>query len=253
MPNPSSYLKKRIRIPKLTFIAVGALVLAWVNLGIPVSLAAYREIPIPAWVTSAVMALISSVLGAIDSAPGKWKDVLVFRRLRNPLPGTRAFTKEILGQDPRINVEALRAAVGRFPRSAQEQNAAWYKLYKSIEADPRVEGAHCDYLLYRDLTWFSLLFLLIGLANAAINLRVWQAALCYAGAFVALHFLFARAARERGSRFVCTVLALVSVTPSQTSTPSGTASAPAAAPPNAPASPSKKSKKRTRANNRSED
>jgi hypothetical protein len=130
---------------------------------------------------------------------------LVFWRWAQPLPGSRAFTVHIK-KDPRINVSALRAKLGDFPKSEKEQNGVWYKLYKSVESEPAVEHAHKEYLFTRD--WTSLAAMMVILLGA---LAFWQAPLMTAAIYFAglvLQYLLVRlAAANYGQRFVTTVLA----------------------------------------------
>ncbi len=79
------------------------------------------------------------------------KAVLVFWRIRNPLPGCRAFSK-IAPNDPRIDMAAIKKIYpDGLPSDPKEQNAAWYKLYKQYEDKMIVNDAHRFFLLTRDL------------------------------------------------------------------------------------------------------
>jgi hypothetical protein len=49
---------------------------------------------------------------------------LVFWRWRYPLPGSRAFSLHAK-RDARINVPALRAKLGNFPKTEADQNSVW--------------------------------------------------------------------------------------------------------------------------------
>lgn len=80
-----------------------------------------------------------------------YKAVLVFWRLKNPLPGCRAFS-HIATKDPRIDEDKLRNLFPEgLPRTPKEQNSKWYKLYRTVSEKPIVHDAHKSFLLTRDL------------------------------------------------------------------------------------------------------
>ena len=81
---------------------------------------------------------------------------IVFLRWNNPLPGSEAFSKHIKC-DPRIDVKALEKSHEPFPSDPDEQNALWYKLYKSVESEPAVLQVHRAFLFARDYTSLSLI------------------------------------------------------------------------------------------------
>jgi len=131
---------------------------------------------------------------------------LVFWRWSNPLPGSFAFSR-YAARDPRIDLAALRHMIKVWPSDPHEQNALWYRLYKSVESEPAVIDAHRSFLLTRDYTAIAFLVLL-----AAGPLGLWflsaKLAAIY-GSIMLLQYLLARqAASNYGVRFVTTVLAL---------------------------------------------
>lgn len=136
------------------------------------------------------------------------KAVLVFWRSRFPLPGCRAFTR-LAPDDPRIDLTAIAGAYGELPREPMDQNRLWYKLFREHEENERVADAHRLYLLTRDMTALSTVFLIaFGLAAA-----IWG---CPAKvtwmylAFLAIQYItVSTAARNYGNRFATTVLAEV--------------------------------------------
>ncbi|KWH53846.1 hypothetical protein [Burkholderia anthina] len=132
---------------------------------------------------------------------------LVYWRIVNPLPGSRAFTKHALA-DARIDMKALAKNVGVLPTDPGEQNAKWYKLYRQVSGDAAVSHAHKLYLMYRDMAAMSLL--LVPLVPAAL----WYAGAPSAsrwiagGLFAVQYVVCAISARHSGTRFVCNVLAV---------------------------------------------
>jgi len=165
--------------------------LAWVRL-------------LAAGVAPVVVLLLTSLLSADAKA------AIVFWRLKETLPGHRAFSV-YAPRDSRINVDALRKNIGTFPDDAREQNTLWFKLYKKVEFEVTVAQAHRHYLLFRDFAAMSLL--LAPLATLALYLSgaaspaTWIAFAILCGQYAAT----ALAARNNGIRFVTNVLTLHSV------------------------------------------
>ncbi|MDD2786017.1 MAG: hypothetical protein PHS79_03950 [Patescibacteria group bacterium] len=214
------YLKSRARVGTRGFMLAGAMVLAWVNLGMPTTLTTFTP---EAWnkaLAPSALLLVAIIAAALDSVPGHdLKARLVFWRWKHPLPGSRAFQRAGLARDTRIDRTRLKERMGgSFPLGPADQNAAWYRLYKDVEHDPRVDGAQLDYLLFRDLTWFALLLAVASVICAIVNPAARNGSLWSTAAFSALTFTFSRAAAERGVRFVNTVLALTSAMPSSSET-----------------------------------
>lgn len=206
------HLKPRVYRRTKTFLFLGGFVLVWVNLGMPHAVRLPWEVAFPTWVKAGALALATAFVAALDSLPGdRLKASLVFWRRKNPLPGTRAFEKATLSSDPRISVDRLKARLGgTFPRSPQDQNSTWYRLYKELEEVPQVSGAHYEYLLFRDLTWFSAALLTLGLISIIVNSHTWKGTLVFVGGMALSYLTFRRAACERGVRFVSSVLAVAS-------------------------------------------
>lgn len=135
------------------------------------------------------------------------KDVLVFWRVKDVLPGHRAFSVHAEA-DPRVDLASLRKNVGAFPLEAREQNSSWYRLYKRVESEISVAEAQRNFLLFRDAAAISAL-LMLGLGNFRLVDRqeiswVGVALLLMAGQYL----LCAVAARHHANRFVRNVLAL---------------------------------------------
>lgn len=101
--------------------------------------------------------LISVINGLLDT---QTKARLVFWRWHDPLPGSRAFSQYV-ELDPRIDVAALKSKFAPFPTKPAEQNALWYKLYKTVETDSRVLNVHRLFLLTRDYAGISLMMLIV--------------------------------------------------------------------------------------------
>lgn len=166
------------------------------------------------WSTEGAMAAIvigvSIVLNGLLS--GNMKAILVFWRFRHPLPGHRAFT--LLGpKDPRVDIMVLEAQIGPLPSAPEEQNLAWYKLYRRYRDDPAVEESHRRYLLTRDLAVLTLLFLLtlpgvLYLAGAEAKLIAG-----YSLTLLSIYILISLASQRYATALVTNVLAVASDKP----------------------------------------
>lgn len=135
------------------------------------------------------------------------KAVIVFWRIRNPMPGSRAFSVHAPA-DARIDLGALEKNVGEFPNDERAQNSMWYRLYKLVENDVSVLESHQSYLMFRDIAAMSaLLILLVPLALFLFGNKPPVVGL--SAAFFAVQYLIAAvAARNSGVRFVQNVLCL---------------------------------------------
>lgn len=147
-----------------------------------------------------------TILGGVF--PDHFKAVLVFWRWRHPLPGCRAFTV-IAKADPRIDFGELERHLGTLPTDPAQQNRLWYKVYKTHANNPAVTQAHRVYLLTRDITCLSALFLLVlpvslYLAGATLTL-----VRNYGLALLVIYMIVAVSSRNYANRFVTNVLALL--------------------------------------------
>lgn len=137
---------------------------------------------------------------------GDQKACLVFLRLRNPLPGSRAFSK-LAAKDPRIDLPRLTALHGPFPTNPPGENALWYKLYREHKEDVTVIKAHKDFLLARDMTCIVFLFILFA-GIPMLFLGKWPISFYYLIALLLEFFLIVRVAQNHGRRFVTNVLSI---------------------------------------------
>ena len=161
-----------------------------------------------AWVrtsAAAVAPVVVLLLTSLLSADAK--AVLVFWRIRDTLPGHRAFSVHALA-DPRIDIEALRKNVGAFPESPRDQNALWYRLYTKVGGEVAVALTHRHFLLFRDLATLSFLLAvlvptILYFLDAAMT-AIWSAL----ALFAIQYFATAIAARNNGVRMVTNVLSL---------------------------------------------
>lgn len=156
---------------------------------------------LPAGVATLVVSLLNSQLSPTAKAR------IVYARWSNPLPGARAFSR-YAQSDARVDIAALTRKFGPFPTGPREQNALWYKMYRSVEDKVEVRDANQQFLLWRDCTTLLVLLFVTLVPIAAILTRrlIPVAGLA---AFQALQFgLAMQAARVNGERLVSNVLAL---------------------------------------------
>lgn len=136
----------------------------------------------------------------------KIKEVLIFWRLRNPLPGSRAFTV-IAKKDPRINIERLQNLLNdNLPKNPYEQNSEWFQLYKKFGNELIVYESHKSYLLTRDMA--SLTTILIPIILIAHTIFKTPAKNVFYHILLLLGFLlmFILSSRNYAYRFVANVL-----------------------------------------------
>lgn len=152
-----------------------------------------------------VALVIATVLNGLISAEMKAR--LVFLRWHHALPGHRAFS-EHAARDPRIDLPALEKLHGAaLPADPQEQNRAWYRIYKTMENDPAIRQVHRDFLLLRDYTGLCAVFIVFYGAVGLYAIPSTKIGLIYL-LVLALQFVLVRqAASNYGIRLVTTVLA----------------------------------------------
>jgi hypothetical protein len=168
--------------------------------------AGWRKVTSLDTVLMAALPLLAVVgLGLVGS---HIKAVLVFLRPRFPLPGCRAFSKLAPG-DPRIDLAVIARAYGEPPSDPMNQNRLWYKLFRQHEDNERVTDAHRLYLLTRDMTALSAVFLIAFGLGAAIWGCPAKVTWMYLAFLILQYGAVSTAARNYGNRFATTVLAEV--------------------------------------------
>lgn len=142
-----------------------------------------------------------------DLLPSNAKASIVFWRLKDALPGHRAFS-EHAEADPRIDIAALKKRVGEFPQSPRDQNSCWYRLFQKYQSNVIVSDSHKRFLLFRDSSSLTLLILAIAwIASVLVGASAGLQATVVGG--LAAQFLWlAISARNTGIRLVQNVLAL---------------------------------------------
>ncbi len=200
-------LKGQNRLPLLVVLAINLVCLIMAvktdslrSAGIDALFRQWREV-VPAGVGTILIGIVNGLLSPNTKAR------LVFWRWSNPLPGSFAFS-HYAQHDARIDMSGLQGKVGPFPSNPREQNALWYKLYKSVEDVPAVADAHRMFLFARDYTGIAVLMLLVGGAIGIWQIPSTATAAGYVGLLLLQYLLVREAARNYGIRLVTTVLAL---------------------------------------------
>ncbi len=163
------------------------------------------------WLLAAQHASVAGLLGlavlALQELPTRaWKEMAVHWRIRDRLPGARAFTL-YAQQDDRIDLNELGKALDPMPTTPREQNTIWYRWLKEAENAVEVAETHRRYLILRDAATVCLL-----LGFAAIGLLIlpsWKpanSALLF-GLCLAAYLVLALSAQSVSKRLVTTVIA----------------------------------------------
>lgn len=162
---------------------------------------------------TAPAALLCLICQAVqDVVPTRWKEVLVYWRLHDRLPGHRAFTEHAVG-DARIPDAALARLIAGADMAPREQNALWYRHYLAGRAEPQVAHENFRYLAWRDTTMLLLLLAFGSAVFGATAILSWRQTL-YVGGSCALAALFgALAARNTGQALVRNVVARAAAKP----------------------------------------
>ena len=148
-----------------------------------------------------VVLLLTQVL------PSSLKASLVFWKVKDALPGHRAFSKYATA-DPRVNVPALQKRLGQLPSSPREQNTTWFKLYLQVANEPSVVDANKGYLLFRDMAAISILLVVAVPASMSAKGAGVRVTLIVAALFAVQYLFTAIAARNNGVALVTNVLSL---------------------------------------------
>ena len=154
-----------------------------------------------------ILALLFHLIVLVLSCclPEKVKNVVVLWKIKNPLPGCRAFT-ELAKNDPRIDINELSEKYGKLPKGPVEQNRLWYKIYKNKQNEPIILASHGRWLLFRDLGAIALIFLLV-LPSASLIPSPGTESAIYSGLLLVQYILLSIAGQNTSKRFACNVLA----------------------------------------------
>lgn len=155
---------------------------------------------LPGGLAIAFTSIVNAQLSSLHKAR------IVFWRWTHPLPGTRVFT-ELAPDDPRIDLDALKAHLAPLPVEPRQQNSLWYRLYQEQQDTAAVSHLDRNWLFARDyccvIALLAPILLVAGLWQLP-GLKVYAALV----GLLIFQFLVARqAAKNYGERFVTTVVA----------------------------------------------
>lgn len=167
-------------------------------------------------INNSIIAIFSTLITFILNGllTSNFKATLVFWKTKNSYPGFRIFTKHMY-KDCRIDRAILIKKYGELPVEPREQNKLWYKIFKSYEFDPMVFNSHRNFLLSRDLTGLSFLFLIIYSIASIISKIIFSIQinllLMYISILILQYLILAIVSQNYGIRFACNVLAKASL------------------------------------------
>jgi len=135
-----------------------------------------------------------------------YKAILVFWRIKNPLPGNRAFSV-IAQKDHRIDKQKLKEMFPNgFPEDPRGQNSKWYKLYREYSERPTVYDAHKSFLLTRDLASLTVVFIPFCLIVHLFWATKPSIILYHLLLLVGITIVISLSSQNHGKRFVANVL-----------------------------------------------
>jgi hypothetical protein len=141
-----------------------------------------------------------------DLIPKSIKEVLVFWRLTDRLPGHRAYS-HLARTDTRIPVVSVNAEGGEAELDGPGQNALWYGKYKTVSSDPSVAHESFRYLAWRDVTTTLVLLCIVSLSFAPLGWLGWRHVIIAAAGCLGTSLVTALAARNAANSLVRNVLA----------------------------------------------
>ena len=160
--------------------------------------------------TAALGLIVIASLLLLGLVPPNLRDRIMHWRWKDPLPGSRAFSK-IGPCSGNVDMKRLRTEFGPLPRSGEKQNALFYRIYRDHRDDVGVLDAHGRYLAVRDIGTITALLVLF------LPWFAWWAsgegvrALIYGAGLLVVYALCAIAARNYSLRMVQNVLAAASL------------------------------------------
>jgi hypothetical protein len=139
------------------------------------------------------------------------KEFFVFWRFKNRLPGHRAFS-HIGPGDPRIDMERVRQMFpDGLPSDPKIQNSEWFRLYRQYQDELQVFYSHKAFLLTRDLTSLTVLFIPLSISGHFILGSKPQMLVYHLLILVMLSIVISLSAKHYGERFVANALAEASI------------------------------------------
>ncbi len=140
-------------------------------------------------------------------ASPNWKARIIFWRWNHPLPSSRVFS-DLMQKDDRISTATIENLIGKLPSEATEQSQVWYRLYQTVQNEPAVAHTHKEFLFFRDWCWMSVLALVVLGGADLIWIDGITAKYSFFAWVIMQYILTLVSARNRGTGFVTTALAV---------------------------------------------
>jgi hypothetical protein len=207
-------LKQKNQPQLITFVVSNAIGLGLIALGLSRLLAVFQELSKGDWTIlgkliaiPAFLTLITGILGWVMPRAGK--EFLVFWKIRNCLPSSRAFT--LIGpRDPRVDMQRLISKYGSLPEEPGQQTALWYRIYRAHKEEASVEDAHGAFLRFREMTTLCVAFIIVS-AVSVTYFAIGGKQFLFGVLLLVFEYLTVMiAARNAATRFVANVLAIES-------------------------------------------
>jgi len=207
MPKPATTLKTKNALYLWSFIAANWVVFFAIMIAAKLDYTSmngmWHRIAAKDGMIAACMPIFTIILNGLLGDQAKAR--LVFWRWKDPLPGCRVFS-ELIHADPRIDIKRLKEKLGGFPRSAKEQNVAWFQVYKRQAKSVVVNDSHRLYLLTRDMAALSVVFAIAFPLGAIWSTTSWSLQVGYFIGLLVQFAMISTSARNYGNRFALNVL-----------------------------------------------
>ena len=164
--------------------------------------------------STSVMTIFVMIADSVIDNRGKEK--IVF--WQKSMPGTTVFTdiKNEKVKDKRFTREAVHDQYSEIYKSLDsissekerknQENAAWYIIYKKHKTEKMIEISNRDYLLCRDLTSINIIMMIVYLV-LSIALQMFEVKYKVIGFLCFMYFILMIASRLKARRFVLNVIA----------------------------------------------
>lgn len=142
--------------------------------------------------------------------PSKIKDVLIFWKIKNALPGYR-WQSDIAIKDSKLNLQKLNKKYEN-NLSPKEQQNIWYEAYQKCKGDEAILESQKNYLFARDLCTTTVLilpviFVIYILGKIFFNLP-FSFFIINLMVLIVFYLLLVYVTRNCANRFVCNVLSI---------------------------------------------
>lgn len=139
------------------------------------------------------------------------KEFFVFWRFKNRLPGHRAFS-HTGPSDPRIDMASVKQLFPHgIPVDPKDQNNEWFRLYRQYQDELQVFHSHKAFLLTRDLTSLTVVFIPLAILGHFLLGSNPQMLVYHLLILGVLFVLISLSAKHYGERFVANVLVEASI------------------------------------------